>query len=63
MLSNLKEIVKNYKIEITLLIVVILISLFSFAIGYILSGNQERKPLDIEVFYRDINNISSLWII
>jgi len=48
MLSNLKEIVKNHKTDIILLIAVILISLFSFAMGYIVAKNQEKEPLRIE---------------
>jgi len=61
MLSDLKKIVKNYKIDIILLIAVILISSLSFAIGYIIGENQGKESLNMEeVFYRDTNYFSSL---
>lgn len=61
MLPDLKKIVKNYKIEIILLIAVILISSLSFAIGYIMGGNQGKEPLNVEeVSCRDTNYVSLL---
>lgn len=47
MLSNLKEIVKDRKNDIIILIGIILISLLSFAIGYIMAEYQEREPIEI----------------
>lgn len=52
MLSNLKKIVKESKSDIIILIIIILISLLSFAIGYIMAKYQEKEPIEI-------NNISS----
>ncbi|HDJ30437.1 hypothetical protein J7K03_00030 [bacterium] len=47
MLADLKRIVKNYKIDIVLIIVIILISLASFGLGYITAKLSEKKPLEI----------------
>lgn len=56
MLSNLPKFVKKYQEDIILIIGVILISLFSFAIGYITATYQEEQPLKIEKVgeYRNI---------
>jgi len=48
MLTKIKEFVKKYQEDIILFIGVILISLFSFAIGYIVAKEQEKTPLRIE---------------
>lgn len=47
MLSNLKNIVKDLKTDIIILIGIILISLLSFAIGYIIAEYQEKEPIEI----------------
>ena len=51
MLSRIKEFVKRYQADIILVIGVILISLLSFAMGYIVARQQEKEPLKIE--FRD----------
>jgi len=48
MLSRIKEFVKRYQADIILVIGVILISLLSFAMGYIVARQQEKEPLKIE---------------
>ena len=48
MLTKVKEFVKIHQSDIILLIGVILISLLSFAIGYIVAKEQEKEPLRIE---------------
>lgn len=53
MLSKFVEFVKKYQADIILVIGVILISLLSFAIGYIVAKQQEKEPIKIEK--RDTN--------
>ena len=48
MLSKIKQFVKENRVDIILIIGVILISLFSFAIGYIIGKTQEKEPIQIE---------------
>ena len=48
MLTKIKQFVKIHQSDIILLIGVILISLLSFAIGYIVAKEQEKEPLRIE---------------
>lgn len=48
MLSNIKQFVKENISDIILLIGVILISLLSFAAGYITNAWQEKTPIQIE---------------
>ena len=48
MLSRLFNIVKEYQADIILVIGVILISLLSFAMGYIVAQQQEKEPIRIE---------------
>jgi len=48
MLAKIKEFVKKYQADIILVIGVILISLLSFAIGYIVAKQQEKEPIKIE---------------
>jgi hypothetical protein len=47
-LDKIFEFVKKHQNEIILVIGVVLISLFSFAIGYITAKNQEKTPIKIE---------------
>jgi hypothetical protein len=48
MLSKIKQFVKNYQADIILVVGVILISLLSFAAGYIAARQQEKEPIKIE---------------
>ena len=59
MLSNIKDFVKRHLDDIILLIGVILISLLSFAIGYIVAKQQGKTPLKIES-YESYSNPHSL---
>jgi hypothetical protein len=47
-LEGVKEFLKNHSEEIILVIGVILISLLSFAIGYIVAKGEEKHPIQIE---------------
>jgi len=51
MLSEIKEFVKKHQADIILVIGVILISLLSFAMGYIVVKNYEKEPIKIESGY------------
>lgn len=48
MLNKIKEILKKNSKDIILAIFIILISLLSFALGFIFAKIQEKKPLKIE---------------
>ena len=48
MLSKIKQFVKEYQIDIILLIGVILISLLSFSLGYITAKQEGKKPIEFE---------------
>jgi len=48
MLQKIKQFVKTHQDDIILLIGVILISLLSFAAGYIVAKQQEKEPIRIE---------------
>jgi len=48
MLSKLKQFGKDYQNDIILVIGVILISLLSFAMGFIIAKQQEKEPIRIE---------------
>ena len=48
MLAKIKQFVKSYQSDIILVIGVILISLLSFAIGYITAKTQDKEPIRIE---------------
>ncbi len=50
MLSEIKQFVKTYQADIILVIGVILVSLLSFAMGYIVAKNQAKEPLKIEEY-------------
>lgn len=49
MLARIKDFVKAHLDDIILLIGVILISLFSFAMGYITAKQQKKEPIKIEL--------------
>ena len=61
MLTKIKEFVKNHQNDIILLIGVILISLLSFAVGYIVAKQQGKEPLKIE-FYEQQNSTTHCFI-
>ena len=48
MLSEIREFVKNYQDDIILVVGVILISLLSFAAGFITAELQGKEPIKIE---------------
>jgi len=48
MLAKIKNFVKTYQSDIILVVGVILISLLSFAMGYIFAKQQEKTPIKIE---------------
>jgi len=48
MLSKIFQFVKKNKGDIILFIAVVLISLFSFAVGYIIAKEQEKEPIKFE---------------
>jgi len=47
-LTKIKDFVKTYKADIILVVGVILVSLLSFALGYITAKEQSKEPLKIE---------------
>ena len=47
-LQEIKKFVKAYQADIILVVGVILISLLSFAMGYIVARTYDRAPLEIE---------------
>jgi len=49
MLSKIKNFVKKYQPEIILAVGVVLISLLSFAAGYIVSRTYDKPPLEFEI--------------
>ncbi len=49
MLAKIKNFVKTYQTDIILVIGVILISLLSFAMGYIMAKQQEKELLRFEM--------------
>jgi hypothetical protein len=48
MFEKIKKFIKEHWEEIILVIGVILISLLSFAIGYIVAKQEEKQPIEIE---------------
>ncbi|MCK5044286.1 hypothetical protein KAR26_00965 [Candidatus Parcubacteria bacterium] len=48
MLSRIIEIVKKHHEEVILLIGVVLISLLSFSIGYIVAFEEAKEPIRVE---------------
>src|SRR4030042_1908889 len=57
MLSGIKRFVNDNSDDIILVIVVVLISLISFAAGYIVAKQQDREPLRFEqTSYESSNN-------
>jgi len=56
MLAKIKQFVKDHQADIILVIGVILISLLSFAMGYIMAKQQVKEPLRIENPKSEIRN-------
>ena len=48
MVSNFKEFVKTHETTIILAVAVVLVSLLSFAAGYLVAKEQLKEPLYIE---------------
>lgn len=48
MLAKLKSFVKTHLNDILIITAVILISLFSFAAGYLVSDYRQKEPIKIE---------------
>ena len=48
MLAKIIQFVKSHQADIILVIGVILISLLSFALGYIVAKQQEKEPIKLE---------------
>ena len=57
MLHDIKEFVKTYQADIILVIGVILISLLSFAVGFITAKTYDKEPLKLHEsgYYRSGN--------
>jgi hypothetical protein len=62
MLSKIKELVKDHLDDIILLIGVVLISLLSFAAGFISARQQEKEPIKVEYHYEQQNSSSYSFI-
>jgi len=56
MLSKIVDFVKTHQADIILVIGVILISLLSFATGYIVARTQEKEPIKIESIIQNIES-------
>ena len=54
MLAKIIDFVKRYKTEIILVLGVVLISLLSFAMGYITAKQSDNKPIKIEEIQNNI---------
>ncbi|KKQ75878.1 MAG: hypothetical protein US98_C0057G0003 [Parcubacteria group bacterium GW2011_GWC1_38_6] len=59
MLSRFIQSVKDNQSEIILVLGVVLISLFSFSMGYIVAKFQERQPIQIETNDKPIESLDS----
>jgi len=62
MLSKIREFVKKYQADLILLIGVILISLFSFFLGYIVAKIEEKEPIKIENPKSEIRNSKQILV-
>jgi len=56
MLSKILDFVKTHQADIILVIGVILISLLSFAAGYIVAKTQEKESIKIESIIQNIES-------
>jgi len=48
MIPKIKRFVKENREDILLFVAVVLISMFSFSLGYIIAKMEEKKPLQFE---------------
>ncbi len=62
MLTKIIEFVNRHLDDIILLIGVILISLLSFAAGFISARQQEKEPIKLEYHYEQQNSLSYSFI-
>lgn len=53
-LAKLTEFVKRYEVDIILAIGVVLISLLSFAVGYLTAKEQLKEPIRLEQTQTDL---------
>ena len=51
MLTRIKSFVKDNQDDIILFTGVVLVALFSFALGFIIAKQSEKKPIEIEYLY------------
>ncbi|HJN62142.1 MAG TPA: hypothetical protein QGH92_00870 [Candidatus Parcubacteria bacterium] len=61
MLSRLRQFIKEHQEEIILFIGVILISLLSFAAGFIAAKSEEKQPIRIEKNQNEKHQSSHYW--
>ena len=61
MLLKLTQFFKKHQKDLVLLIFVILISLLSFAIGFIVAKQKEREPLRIEYYKNEKSKSCYYW--
>ncbi len=62
-LSKISNGVKDNQNDIILLIGVILISLLSFAMGYIMARQQEKEPIRIEMYENSNHWSRNMWVV
>lgn len=60
-LTKIKDFVKTHLDDIILLTGVILISLLSFAVGYIVAKQQGKEPIKIEGYENSNNRSGNQW--
>ena len=63
-LTKISQFVKKHQTDIILVIGVILISLLSFAMGYIVAKTYEKQPIQIQEssYYRGGHNWALSWL-
>ncbi len=61
MLAKFIQFVKNYERDIVLVVGVVLISLLSFAVGYISAKQYGKEPINLEEINVEQNESSNYW--